>query len=232
MIVDDMPIFLEYLRGCIDWESYGFEICCEAHDGKEALEKLDEYYPDVVLTDITMPYINGLELAETITREYPDISVILITGNNEFEYARKAVKIGVCDYIVKPFEKEELILSLSKLQDNIDKMLENAATARKGAASDTTYDELRAIIYAGVPEGSNVNLFTEHKAASSYLLALLRFDSEAFSKDDSFDSREKLMNWEGLIARLLADKLDIDGEFKIFHDFENNIVVLMSFDSN
>ena len=232
MIVDDMPIFLEYLRGCIDWESYGFEICCEAHDGKEALEKLDEYYPDVVLTDITMPYINGLELAETITREYPDISVILITGNNEFEYARKAVKIRVCDYIVKPFEKEELILSLSKLQDNIDKMLENAATARKGAASDSTYDELRAIIYAGVPDGSNVNLFTEHKAASSYLLALLRFDSEAFSKDDSFDSREKLMNWEGLIARLLADKLDIDGEFKIFHDFENNIVVLMSFDSN
>ena len=104
MIVDDMPIFLEYLRGCIDWNSYGFEICCEAHDGKDALLKLDEFYPDVVLTDITMPYLNGLELAEIITRDYPDISVILITGNNEFEYARKAVKIGVCDYIVKESE--------------------------------------------------------------------------------------------------------------------------------
>ena len=56
MIVDDMPIFLEYLRGCIDWEAYGFSICCEARDGKDALEKIPEYYPDVVLTDITMPY--------------------------------------------------------------------------------------------------------------------------------------------------------------------------------
>ena len=108
MIVDDMPLFLEYLRGCIDWNSYGFEICCEAHDGREALEKIEEFYPDVVLTDITMPYVNGLELAEKVTRDYPEISVILITGNNEFEYARRAVKLGVCDYIVKPFEKEEL----------------------------------------------------------------------------------------------------------------------------
>ena len=48
MIVDDMPIFLEYLRGCIDWESYGFEICCEAHDGKEALEMMEKYYPDLI----------------------------------------------------------------------------------------------------------------------------------------------------------------------------------------
>ena len=82
MIVDDMPIFLEYLKGCLDWNQYGFEICCEAKDGREALEKIPEYYPDVVLTDITMPYVNGLELADRIVKDYPNISVILITGNN------------------------------------------------------------------------------------------------------------------------------------------------------
>ena len=118
MIVDDMPIFLEYLRGCIDWGAYGFEICGEAHDGKEAIEKMETLYPDIILTDITMPHVDGLKLAEHVAENYPDVSVILITGNNEFEYARKALKIGVCDYIVKPFEKEELILSLLKLQDN------------------------------------------------------------------------------------------------------------------
>ncbi len=127
-----------------------------------------------------MPYINGLELAERITRDYPAISVILITGNNEFEYARKAVKLGVCDYIVKPFEKEELILSLLKLR--------------------------------------------------GYLLALIRFDAKAFAGKET-DSREQLINWENLIARMLADKLDIDGKFSIFHDFENNIVTLMRFDN-
>ena len=118
-----MPIFLEYLRGFIHWEEYGFEICAQASNGKEAFDMIEECYPDVILTDITMPYMDGLELAEAVMNQYPDISVILITGNNEFEYARKALKIGVCDYIVKPFEKEELILSLLKLQDNIHKVL-------------------------------------------------------------------------------------------------------------
>ncbi len=230
MIVDDMPIFLEYLRGCIDWNSYGFEICCEAHDGREALEMIEKFYPDVVLTDITMPYVNGLELAEKVTRDYPEISVILITGNNEFEYARKAVKLGVCDYIVKPFEKEELILSLLKLQDNIGKAVESTEIK-----NEEHYDDLRALIYAGVPDVESENKFEEKvfggsRQGSGYLLALLRFDVSTYAAMDT-ESREQLMNWEKLIAKMLSDKLEIQGEFKIFHDFENNIVVLMRFDS-
>ncbi len=235
MIVDDMPIFLEYLRGCIDWNSYGFEICCEAHDGREALEKIEEFYPDVVLTDITMPYINGLELAERITRDYPDIAVILITGNNEFEYARKAVKIGVCDYIVKPFEKEELILSLLKLHDNIEKAVETQTGTEEDLSKELD-EELKTVIYAGINDKNALadiekHLFPKKELGSAYLLALLRFDTAGYVRSGA-DAREKLMNWENLIARLLADKLDLDGDFRIFHDFENNIVVLMDFDSD
>ena len=235
MIVDDMPIFLEYLRGCIDWNSYGFEICCEARDGKEALEKIEEFYPDVVLTDITMPYINGLELAERITSDYPDISVILITGNNEFEYARKAVKIGVCDYIVKPFEKEELILSLLKLHDNIGKAVETQII-QDGEAEKELDEELKTVIYAGnndkdVMAGIEKHLFPKKEVGSAYLLALFRFDTAGYSKG-RIDAREKLMNWENLIAKLLGDMLELEGSFRIFHDFENNIVVLMDFDSD
>ncbi|WP_051544824.1 response regulator transcription factor [Butyrivibrio sp. MC2021] len=241
LIVDDMPIFLEYLRGCIDWKSYGFEICCEARDGKEALQKIEEFYPDVVLTDITMPYINGLELAERITKDYPDISVILITGNNEFEYARKAVKIGVCDYIVKPFEKEELILSLLKLQDNIGKAVENTDVSPRRKNRD---ERLRALIYAGT--GSNKD--TEIEALSFFydaadkeraqleienkglLVALFKFDIT--DAGNGADSVESLMNWERLIAKMLEDKLEITGKFRVFHDYENNIVVIMRFDDD
>lgn len=230
MIVDDMPLFLEYLRGCIDWNSYGFEICCEAHDGREALEKIEEFYPDVVLTDITMPYVNGLELAEKVTRDYPEISVILITGNNEFEYARKAVKLGVCDYIVKPFEKEELILSLLKLQDNISKAVESTEVKNE----ESQEEDLRALIYAGASDAEaeskvEEKIFGNSMKDSAYLLALVRFDASEYVAKDS-DNREQLMNWEKLIARMLSDKLEIQGRFKIFHDFENNIVVLMRFD--
>ncbi|MBO4908630.1 MAG: response regulator [Lachnospiraceae bacterium] len=228
MIVDDMPIFLEYLRGCIDWESYGFQICCEAHDGREALEKLEEYYPDVVLTDITMPYLNGLELSEKIVKDYPDISVILITGNNEFEYARKAVKIGVCDYIVKPFEKEELILSLLKLQDNMGKALENTTNESTGGDTKNRQEEaLRALIYAGVTtkaDGTSVadELFPGKWEEENYLVALLRLEMQG-------TDREKQMNWESMIGRMLNGRLEIDGSYHIFPDYENHMVVVMRF---
>ena len=233
MIGDDMPIFLEYLRGCIDWNAYGFEICCEAHDGREALQKMAEYYPDVVLTDITMPYLNGLELSEQIIRDYPDTSVVLITGNNEFEYARKAVKIGVCDYIVKPFEKEELILSLLKLQDNISKAVENTLPGE----NDVVSDELKALIYAGVQDSENDNelrnrIFGSDNRPSDpgYLLGTVKLNTAKTSAGQmSENTRENLMNWGCLIAKLLGDKIEIDGEFRIFNDFENNIVVLMEF---
>ena len=228
MIVDDMPIFLEYMRGCIDWEAYGFQICCEAHDGKEALEKLEEFYPDVVLTDITMPYLNGLELSERIVNDYPDISVILITGNNEFEYARKAVKIGVCDYIVKPFEKEELILSLLKLQDNMGKALENTAGETEFAEDKAHLEEtLRALIYAGVTttsEGRSVaeDLFPGSWEEENYLVALLKLDQPGVS-------RETLMNWESMIGRMLRGRLEIDGSYHVFPDYENHMVVVCRF---
>ena len=224
MIVDDMPIFLEYLRGCIDWNAYGFEICCEAHDGRDALEKMEEYLPDVVLTDITMPYLNGLELSERIIKDYPDTSVVLITGNNEFEYARKAVKIGVCDYIVKPFEKEELILSLLKLQDNIGKAVE---ISLKDDYALT--DELKSLIYAGISDGENGKAIEEKifgwGSGAGFLLGLLKFDDNV----NNNSSREEIMNWAGFIAKMLGDKLEINGEIKLFNDFENSIVILMRF---
>ncbi len=227
-----MPIFLEYLRGCIDWNSYGFEICCEAHDGQEALDKMSEYLPDVVLTDITMPYLNGLELSEKIVKDYPDTAVVLITGNNEFEYARKAVKIGVCDYIVKPFEKEELILSLLKLKDNIDKAVESSDLVD----DPRTSDDLKSLIYAGVSDdeqGKAVEnkLFSSRSDKAGFLLGVIKMDVEETEggKWETINSHENLMNWESLIAKMLRDKIDIEGELKIFHDYENNIVTIMRF---
>ncbi len=227
MIVDDMPIFLEYLRGCIDWSAYGFEICCEAHDGREALEKMEEFLPDVVLTDITMPYLNGLELAEEIVKNYPDTAVILITGNNEFEYARKAVKIGVCDYIVKPFEKEELILSLLKLQDNIGKAVESAGDSM-GTEAVSMQEKLRKLIYADIAE-TDAEICAELSIEGQY--PLLAVSSLGSQTERNALEVEKLMNWEQMLARMLQGKIDIDGEYRLFHDYENNIVLLLSFNS-
>lgn len=225
MIVDDMPIFLEYLRGFIHWEDYGFQICGEASNGKEAYDKIEECYPDVILTDITMPYMGGLELAEKVTQQYPDIAVILITGNNEFEYARRALKIGVCDYIVKPFEKEELILSLLKLQDNMGKVIENTDSARDNIHREKERVLRKAIL--GKEEGVGIEGKLQEVGISFttdyFLMGCVRLHME---KDNDY---EDFLNWESILINMLSDTLRVDGSFEVFRDFQNNILFIINF---
>ncbi|MCL6601600.1 MAG: response regulator [Paenibacillus sp.] len=116
MIVDDEVIFRDYLRGALDWETLGFELVIEAKNGIEALKLCMEQPVDIALIDITMPFMDGLELTEKLKDQYPEMNVVLITGHNEFDYARRALKLGVEDYILKPFSKDELMLTLLKLQ--------------------------------------------------------------------------------------------------------------------
>jgi len=220
MIVDDMPVFRDYLREFIDWKAYGFEICCEARDGKEALELYEKYSPDIVLTDIVMPYYDGLELSEILLAENPDLSIILITGNSEFEYARKAVKLGVCDYIVKPFEKEELIISLLKLQDNVNKHLEERNEKDEIYAKQKE-DFLRKLIYANNP-GDTYSagiFFTEY-----FIVATVRIELH----ENKVDS-DNIIKWKQILFELLHNMIEIEGVFEIFYDFEGNIVTILNF---
>jgi len=119
MIIDDEPYFRKYLRTKIEWNQYDFEICDEACNGEEGLLKIPVSMPDIILADINMPGINGLDFSKQAKKLYPNINIILITGYNEFEYARQALKIGIFNYISKPFEKQELIDSMVSLKNDI-----------------------------------------------------------------------------------------------------------------
>lgn len=228
MIVDDIPIFLEYLRGFINWEEYGFEICAQASNGKEAFEMIEECYPDVILTDITMPYMDGLELAEAVMKQYPDISVILITGNNEFEYARKALKIGVCDYIVKPFEKEELILSLLKLQDNIHKVLENQTIHQ-----DDFHKRKEKILRRSLLGNQEEELQWKQDVKEAgivfssdyYLMGCIQLQMK---KENDL---EDFLNWEDVLLSMLKDTLRVNGNYELFKDFQNHIIFIINFEN-
>jgi len=220
MIVDDMPVFREYLRDFIDWNAYGFEICCEAKDGREALELYEKYLPDIVLTDIVMPYYDGLELSEMLLKENPGLSIILITGNSEFEYARKAVKLGVCDFIVKPFEKEELIISLLKLQDNINRHLEEQ-NEKGGLYEKQKEDLLRKLIYSNNPNDVyNTGIFP----SEYFMVVTVRIELH----ENKVDS-DNIVKWKQILFELLHNMIKIEGVFEIFYDFEGNIVTLLNF---
>lgn len=119
--VDDEPIVLEGIRSKIDWEGSGFSLVGEATDGEIALSMLHELKPDILVTDIKMPFMDGLELAATIKRIQPWIKIIILSGHDEFDYAKKAISIGIEEYLLKPFTPDELLESLKKAAAQIDK---------------------------------------------------------------------------------------------------------------
>jgi two-component system response regulator YesN len=125
LIADDEPYIRQGLKILINWEQYGFTICGEASNGTEALELMKNMEFDLIITDIKMPEMNGIELLEyTWEHLSKQIRFIILSGFYEFEYAKKAIKVGVVDYILKPVQKEELIRALENYKKRHFKQVE------------------------------------------------------------------------------------------------------------
>ena len=108
LLVDDEEWIRLGLREQIEWSSLGIEIIGEAPNGLIALEMVEKYQPDIILSDIRMPRLDGIQLMEAIYQKFPHIIIIVISGYSDFEYARKAISFHVFDYILKPIEEEKL----------------------------------------------------------------------------------------------------------------------------
>lgn len=120
IIVDDEPIVREGIRDRIQWEEHGFVCVGVSENGQEALEVVASLRPDVVLTNIYMPFMDGLELSRRIVELYPGTKIIILTGYDDFEYAQQAVKLQVTDFILKPITSAELREVLDKLKEEMD----------------------------------------------------------------------------------------------------------------
>lgn len=118
-LVDDEKIIREGMKKLLNWQEDGFEICGEAANGKEALDRIRQTRPDIVITDLRMPGMDGLELVKILAERMRNIKVIVLTGYDEFEYAKEAVRSGVFDYLLKPVSPEELRQSLLRLKKKI-----------------------------------------------------------------------------------------------------------------
>ncbi len=119
MIVDDESNTRDLLKLSVDWDGLNMEAVGDATSGLEALDMLDELNPDIVITDIQMPYMDGLTLSKKIKEMHPDISIIILTAHDEFAYAQNAVSIGVSDFILKPINKDTIYEILSKVGNSI-----------------------------------------------------------------------------------------------------------------
>jgi two-component system response regulator YesN len=109
LIADDEEITCSGLVSGVDWERHNIQVLGAASNGMEALLMAQEYSPDLILSDVNMPVMNGLQMIEHLKAEMPSIRIIIISGYQEFEYAQKAITLGVDGYLLKPLDEEELV---------------------------------------------------------------------------------------------------------------------------
>ncbi|MFN8594742.1 MAG: response regulator [Anaerolineae bacterium] len=129
--VEDEIVTREGIRDKVDWRGHGFEFCGEAPDGEMALPLLQAVQPDVVITDIKMPFMDGLELSRIVRERLPAAKIVILSGHDEFEYAQAAIQLGVTEYLLKPVTVQDLHTALQKIALQLDQERQAAENVRK-----------------------------------------------------------------------------------------------------
>ena len=140
-LAEDEIAMREGIRRNIHWEEEGIEFCGEAGDGELAWPLIREKRPDIVITDIKMPFMDGLQLTALIKKELPDTRVIILSGYGEFEYAQEAVRLGVTEYLLKPITPRQL-------REVIRRLAEEVESEKRNSASSTNWPRKRTSRYS------------------------------------------------------------------------------------
>lgn len=202
LIVDDEPFIRQGLRILINWEQYGYEIVGEAANGLEAIKELQTKEIDLIIVDIKMPEMNGLELIEYVRGNMlNEVKFIVLSGYYEFEYAKKAIKCNVTDYILKPIQKEELIKVLNAFKEEYIKQ-EQHNTIEK-IKDKVLYDRyLNEIIY-GKCNSTNLEYIKKYQKFSSelrYTIIEINYLSEISDdekREQQQDFYQNMVEWLG-----------------------------------
>ena len=118
-LVEDEMIMREGIKKNIDWEKENFSFVGDAADGELAYPLIIQKKPDILITDIKMPFMDGLELSRLVKAELPDIKIIVLSGYDEFDYAKEAIDIGIAEYLLKPVTSAKLLETLHRVQKTI-----------------------------------------------------------------------------------------------------------------
>lgn len=197
MIVDDEPLIREGLTTLIDWEAYGFQVVQTAKDGLDALDKVEAHAPDLLIVDIRMPGMDGLQLIETIRSRQLDPKLLILSGYADFDYAKKAIKSRVEGYILKPVDEDELVEYLTSIKRALDREQVEAeqfnSVTRKSCETLIQSVLTGSGSYKGSISSSASELGLIWKQYQ-VLLLLIQFDN-ARQVDVLSNARSKLESW-------------------------------------
>lgn len=144
-LVEDETIVREGLKNNIPWQQYGYDFVGEASDGEMALPLIQREKPDVLLTDIKMPFMDGLTLSKIVHEQFPEMKIIIISGHDDFEYAQEAISVGVEQYLLKPITRVKMQKVLSDLKSKIEQEKEQKNYQEQFTNESAEYEQYQRI---------------------------------------------------------------------------------------
>ncbi|QNK41020.1 response regulator [Caproicibacter fermentans] len=237
LLADDEREICEGIARRIDWAQLGYTFVGSAENGVDALEKAERLHPDVIMTDIKMPFLSGLDLCERICAMMPSTKMIVFSGFDDFKFAQQAIKLHVAEYILKPIDSVELTKTLKKMKAQLDREFNektNVEMLRK--AYEDSLPIMRQQFFSGLIEG---HLTPEQLSAQAHTFHL-NLDVEGWAAallraDPNIDEKCNLKGKEELIPISVKSILDdMLGNFCSFIDFlyYDCVIVIAYFHDN
>lgn len=197
LIVDDEPKLREGLKSIVPWNELGFRVVDTAANGGEALEKFKEHSPDLMLVDIRMPGMDGLQLIETIRAMDARVHLLILSGYADFDYAKKAISHRVAGYLLKPVDEEELSSYLLQIKETIRKE-DNWKEAQKSIVEETREAFIQSLLTEGTQAQANTEL-EQHAAKlglkwDHYQILLVHVEGDDIANQDPDHMLKDILN--------------------------------------
>lgn len=157
-IIDDEPLIVEGLSKTMMWEKWNCQVAGYAYDGREGMELIRRERPDIIITDINMPEMDGLMMIAGLKSEFPGMQLIILTGYREFEYARRAIELGVSRFLLKPSKMNELEEAIEAVTGRLDQMGISMAEQPENDEQSSNGSE-EGTEGTGEPENNEANSF-------------------------------------------------------------------------
>ena len=182
IIADDEKIIRESIAELIDWELLNIEITSLCKNGLEALDAIVDTAPDIVITDIQMPGLNGLDLIEKMYHLDKNIYFIILTGYAEFEYAQRAISFGVKEYLLKPINEKVIIQAVEKAKEKFVPVIENTSASELCQNEKSEKNTLTDLVKQYVTENIGQESLSLKYIAENYLFVNVNYLSRTFHK--------------------------------------------------
>ncbi|MCQ2499238.1 MAG: response regulator [Lachnospiraceae bacterium] len=228
-LVEDEFVVREGIKKNIDWAGHGYDFCGEAQDGELAFPMIQKLKPDIVITDIKMPFMDGLELSRMIKKDMPSTEIIILSGFQDFEYAKEGIKIGVAQYLTKPIKGDDLLKEVDLIAKKIEeKQVEESVLLKyQEEMEENNLRDKKALFDNLVSGGHGMQKLMEEAeelemdlTAMWYSIILLKVRSMHHNQQDEYSSSQIQ------IAERLSEIIDSSKVLIFDRDLEGEAFIL------